>query len=93
MIIILIESIITTLLIGAALILSLWVKSFKTPKEKLIRKISIGIVIIGLYELSNVIYSLLNLQITAYSYNKAIKLLGLLVIMFSLFKYMEEKKI
>ena len=89
MITILIEGITTTLLLSAAIILRLWKKALKPHNIELIKKISAGIAMIGLYELSNFIYSLLNLNIPLYSINSIIKLLGLLIILLSLFNYLE----
>ena len=89
MITILIEGITATLLLSAAIILRLWKKDLKPHNAELIKKMSVGIAVIGLYELSNFIYSLLNLNIPLYSINKIIKLIGLLIILFSLFNYLE----
>lgn len=91
MINILVEGITTVLLLAAAVILRLWKKTLKTYNNRLIKKVSAGIAVLGLYELSNFIYSLLNLDITLYFLNKIIKLTGLLIIMFAIFNYLERK--
>ncbi|MFA5405840.1 MAG: hypothetical protein WC307_00575 [Candidatus Nanoarchaeia archaeon] len=86
-----IQGTISGLLFIAGSLLIQWKKELKSD-EKLIRRFGIGIIIIGAYELVNMLVNLYSLNNVIYSYHKIIELIGLAVIMFSLFNYLEVKK-
>jgi hypothetical protein len=85
------EAVITILLFSGGALLIQWHKNLK-KSDILLKRIGLGIIVLGFYETANMVVNLLSLSETIFFYHKIIELAGLSIIMFSLFNYLEEKK-
>ncbi len=92
MVYIFIEMISTVLLLSSSLLLYIWKNGFNQRDYKLIKNIGTAILLIGVYKLLDVINYFYNLSEYVSSITKLTALIGLVLLMFSLFNYLEVKK-
>ena len=86
------DLLITALLFIAALLILLWWKDLNKPSLKLIKRIGVGIGVMSLRGFIDLSYYLVTLSEKSFIYSLIPEILGLLLIMFGFFNFLEARK-
>ena len=82
----------TVLFISAALLILLWKKDFEGVNQKIINRIGLAVLLIGIYSLLSIMHKAFFPVTELIPVISIVELAGFAVLMFGLFNFLEESK-
>lgn len=89
--IVILDVLTTILLLGGALLVLLWKKDLKKKSHKLVNRIALGMGIMGFREIINLLYQIILVTEEFFLYSLLCEIIGVLIMVFALFNYLEAE--